>query len=234
MKLLALDTSSDACSVAVWTPNGCFSRFELTPKTHTQLILPMIEQVLLEAGLILAELDAIAFGHGPGAFTGVRIAAGVAQGLALAADKRLIPVSTLAAMAQQAYQEQQAEQVLVALDARMGEVYWGSYGVIDARMQPLAAECVIAPDHVPLPASLVKQWVGVGDGWLHYETALKQRFADYLTATATDYLPNATYMAQLAVYAYQQGQLIDPALAEPVYLRNKVALTTLERTALKP
>ncbi|WP_020559712.1 tRNA (adenosine(37)-N6)-threonylcarbamoyltransferase complex dimerization subunit type 1 TsaB [Thiofilum flexile] len=232
--ILALDTSSEACSAAVWTPNGCFSRFELTPKAHTQLILPMIEQVLLEANVTLQQIEAIAFGCGPGAFTGVRIATGVAQGLALAADKRLIPVSTLAAMAQQAYQTQQAEQVLVALDARMGEVYWGSYGLIDGRMQPLMAECVIAPNDAPLPPAVASSWVGVGNGWRQYEALLMPRFVNYLTDIQTDCLPNATYVAQLAVYAYQQGELIDPALVEPVYLRNKVALTTLERTALKP
>ena len=233
MNLLALDTSSDACSAAVWTPNGCFSRFELTPKAHTQLILPMIEEVLLEAGLALKQLEAIAFGCGPGAFTGVRIATGVAQGLALAADKRLIPISTLAAMAQQAYQTHHAEQVLVALDARMGEVYWGSYGLIDGRMQPLAAECVTAPDRAPLPSPISSNWVGVGNGWHHYATPLRSRFADCLKDIQTDYWPNATYMAQLAIYAHQQGQWVDPELVEPVYLRNKVALTTLERAALK-
>lgn len=233
MKLLAFDTSSDACSAAVLTESGIVSRFELTPKAHTQLILPMIEQVLDEAGLALIEVDAIAFGCGPGAFTGIRIATGIAQGLALAVDKRLIPISTLATMAQQAHEQLQANQVLVALDARMDEVYWGEYGLIDVRMQPLTAECVVASTQAALPSQASQTWVGVGSGWRQYESLLMPRFKPYVEAVHADFLPNAYYVAQLAVYAYQQGQLVSPELVEPVYLRNKVALTTAERTALK-
>ncbi|MEN9435274.1 MAG: tRNA ((37)-N6)-threonylcarbamoyltransferase complex dimerization subunit type 1 TsaB [Pseudomonadota bacterium] len=233
MNLLAFDTSSDACSAAVLTPNGTVSRFELTPKAHTQLILPMIEQVLAEAGLSLKQVDAIAFGCGPGAFTGIRIATGIAQGLALAADKRLIPVSTLAAMAQQAHHQLGASQVLVALDARMEEVYWGQYGLIDDRMQPLTTECVVAPTQVALPISESQSWLGVGSGWRQYEALLMPRFKPYLVEVQPNLLPAAEYVVQLAAYAYQQGQLVSPELVEPVYLRNKVALTTSERTALK-
>ena len=122
MKLLALDTSTEACSVAVYSDGVTFSAFELTPREHTHKILPMIEQVLAQVALRLSEVDALVVGRGPGAFTGIRIGIGVAQGLALAADKPVIPVSTLAALAQQAYQQYGATQVLAALDARMNEM----------------------------------------------------------------------------------------------------------------
>jgi tRNA threonylcarbamoyladenosine biosynthesis protein TsaB len=131
MKLLALDTATEACSAAVWVDGTVLERYELAPRRHAALILPMIEAVLAEANLSPLQLDAIAFGRGPGAFTGVRIAVGIAQGIAFAADLPVIPISTLAALALGAAQETGYSRIAAALDARMGEVYWGVYAVAD-------------------------------------------------------------------------------------------------------
>lgn len=125
-RILAIDTATEACSVAVWNQGEIHALFELCPREHTQRILPMVQQVLAESGLALNQLDALAFGRGPGSFTGVRIGIGIAQGLALGADLPMLGISTLQTMAQGAWRVCGAERVLAAIDARMGEVYWGS------------------------------------------------------------------------------------------------------------
>jgi|JI6StandDraft_1071083.scaffolds.fasta_scaffold00042_73 tRNA threonylcarbamoyladenosine biosynthesis protein TsaB len=230
MPILALDTSSDACSAAVLTNDACFTEFELTPRAHTQLILPMVESVLKQAQLKLSEVDAIAFGRGPGAFTGVRIATGVAQGLALAANKRLLPISTLAALAQQTQQQVQAHKILVALDARMGEVYWGVYSWADGNLQLEGEEQVVTPSAIELPVG--NDWVAVGSGWSAYPE-LAERAASMIQATYADWLPSAEFIAQLAQQAYLAGKALPAEQAQPIYLRNKIAQTTQERLALK-
>lgn len=230
MPLLALDTSSDACSAAVLTPEVCFTEFELTPRAHTQLILPMVESVLKQADLELVQMDAIAFGRGPGAFTGVRIATGVAQGLALAANKKLLPISSLAALAQQAYQQQQAQKILVALDARMGEVYWGIFQVVDGQVKLQGEEQVLSPMAIDLPTE--KGWIAVGSGWAAYPELLA-RASDLVLASYADWLPSAEFIAQLAWQDYQAGRAVAAEQAQPIYLRNKIAQTTQERLALK-
>lgn len=230
MPILALDTSSDACSATVLTATACFTEFEMTPRAHTQLILPMVETVLKRANLELAAMDAIAFGRGPGAFTGVRIATGVAQGLALAANKPVLAISTLAALAQQAQQQLQANKILVALDARMGEVYWGVYCWVDGQLQLQSEEQVATPHALDLASEA--GWCAVGSGWSAYP-ALAERAAPILTATHTDWLPSAEFIAQLAWQDYLAGKAIPAEQAQPIYLRNKIAQTTQERLALK-
>lgn len=235
MNILALDTSSDACSAALYSSGVCHTEFTVEPRAHTRLILPMVEKVLVRGGIALTAIDALAFGRGPGAFTGVRIAAGVVQGLALAADKPVVPVSTLAAIAQQAYLQQQATHVLVAADARMGEVYWGRYELADGIMQLQGEELVIAPEDTPLPESgdqSGNQWLGAGSGWREYADTLKPRFERCISRINAEYLPSAEYIACLAAAAWQRGEAVDPELAQPVYLRNKVAQTTRERAAM--
>jgi tRNA threonylcarbamoyladenosine biosynthesis protein TsaB len=229
MKLLALDTSTEACSVAVYSDGVAFSAFELTPREHTHKILPMIEQVLAQAALRLSEVDALVVGRGPGAFTGIRIGIGVAQGLALAADKPVIPVSTLAALVQQAYQQYGATRVLAALDARMNEVYWGQYTVQNGLVQLQGEEQVCAAEHTPLPETA--GWFAVGHGWSAYAETLQARFSGKLEGENTELLPAAEFMLPLAVAAWQRGEAVAPELAQPVYLRNKIALTTQERLA---
>ncbi|SEA66918.1 tRNA threonylcarbamoyladenosine biosynthesis protein TsaB [Thiothrix caldifontis] len=232
MKLLALDTSTEACSAAVYTDGLTFSEFELTPKAHTQLILPMVEKVLAAAGLRLAELDALAVGCGPGAFTGIRIGVGVAQGLAMAAEKPVIALSTLAALAQQAYVQHGATQVLVALDARMSEVYWGQYVLQDGLMQLQGEERVCAPVDAPLPETT--GWFAIGHGWSAYAEVLQARFGNKLSGIDAVSLPAAEFMLPLAVAGWQAGMAAAPEEAQPVYLRNKIALTTQERLVAKP
>lgn len=230
MPILALDTSSDACSAAVLTATAGFTVFEMTPRGHTQLILPMVESVLKQAHLRLADMQAIAFGRGPGAFTGLRIATGVAQGLALAADKPVLPISTLAALAQQAYQQLQAQKILVALDARMGEVYWGAFQVVAGQVQLQAEEQVLTPNAIELPKD--SGWMAVGSGWSAYPE-LAERALGLVTATYADWLPSAEFIAQLAWQDYQAGKALPAQQAQPIYLRNKIAQTTQERLALK-
>lgn len=231
MKLLALDTSTEACSAAVYADGTTFCEFELTPRAHTQLILPMVESVLAAAGLRLKDVDALAVGCGPGAFTGIRIGVGVAQGLAMAADKPVIALSTLAALAQQAYVQHGATQVLAALDARMGEVYWGQYALQDGLMHLQGVEQVCAPADAPVPETAA--WFAIGSGWSAYPEVLQARFGDRLSGMDAESLPAAEFMLPLAVAGWQAGRAAAPEAAQPVYLRNKIALTTQERLGVK-
>lgn len=229
MKLLALDTSTEACSAAVYADGATFCEFERTPRAHTQLILPMVGKVLAAAGLRLQEMDAIAVGRGPGAFTGIRIGVGVAQGLAMAAGKPVIPVSTLASLAQQAHAQYGATHALVALDARMNEVYWGQYAWQDGLMRLQGEEQVCAPADTPVPDST--NWFAVGHGWSAYADVLQLRFGGKLVGTDAALLPAAEFMLPLALVEWQAGNTLAPEDAQPVYLRNKIALTTQERMA---
>jgi tRNA threonylcarbamoyladenosine biosynthesis protein TsaB len=242
MKILAIETATDACSAALLIDNETRVEYELAPRKHTQLILKQVESLMASAQLSLQDMDAIAFGKGPGAFTGLRIAAGVTQGLALAADLPVIPVSTLAAMAQQAYQHYQADHILVALDARINEVYWGEYQInLDQSIACLMGkEQVILPEKVQITTSSETdnnfEWLGVGSGWGVYETELKeivtsQQTKHALTDIYPELHPSAEQIAQLAAYEYQQGNLLSVEQAQPIYLRDKVADTIAERKA---
>ena len=222
MKLLAIETASDACSCALLTDESCFERFSVAPRQHAELVLPMVQELLDEAGLALTNLDALAFGRGPGSFTGVRVAAGVIQGLAYGADLPVVPVSSLQALAQGAYRESGSARVLAAFDARMGEVYWGVYeengsGLMIARMDDL----VSAPDAVPLPSG--GGWLGVGEGWGTYACVLAERMGGCLAGSEPDRLARALDVATLASAAYARGDSVTAALALPVYIRDKVA-----------
>lgn len=228
MNILAIDTSTDACSAALLTDTQLFSEFEVTPRAHTRLILPMVEKVLAAGECALDDIDAIAFGRGPGAFTGVRIGTGVVQGLALAADCPVIPVSTLAAMAFDAYQQFQIGHIRVAMDARMGEVYWGEYQWQHDALQLVGEEQVIAPEQVGSEQT-PDTWAAVGNGWQVFANELSGHFSPQAKTIHTDVYPAAAAIAQLAVPLWQQGKVLDAAEAQPVYLRNKVALTTRER-----
>jgi len=222
MKILAVDTATEACSAALFIDGEVLSRFELAPREHTKRILPMVQSLLDEAALKLHRLDSLAFGRGPGSFTGVRIATGVAQGLAYGADLPVVPISTLAAMAQSAYQDHKATQVLAGLDARMGGIYWGAYCVDGAGLMRLQGEeCVAPPAQLPLPQEGV--WLGAGSAWLAYAEALQQHLGAKVSAYYGQYLPVAASIAVLAESAFIKGEAVAPALAMPVYLRNDVA-----------
>ncbi len=221
MKLLAIETSNDACSAALLWDGQVLERFEMQPRMHGALLLGMMDELLAVAGITAAALDALAFGRGPGSFTGVRIASGVAQGVAFGADIPLLPVSTLAALAQGYCREQQAARVIAAFDARMGELYWGAYQADDTRLVKLVGnEQVAGADAVALPPG--SGWHGVGQGWANYGEALKQRLGDALTQTQPQWLCRATDVATLAVASYQAGGGVAAEQGLPVYLRDQV------------
>ena len=222
MKLLAIETASDACSCALLAGEGCLERHRVAPRRHAELVLSMVKELLDESGIELAHLDALAFGRGPGSFTGVRVAAGVIQGLAYGANLPVVPVSSLQALAQGCYRENGSARVLAAFDARMGEVYWGVYeadasGLMTARVDDLAT----APDAVPLPSG--GGWLGAGEGWRVYPGELAARIGEKLAGTEPDRLARALDVATLAVAAHARGDSVSAALALPVYVRNKVA-----------
>ncbi len=221
MKLLAIDTATEACSAALWLDGEIVSRHELAPRRHTELILPMVDAVLQSASLQLETLDALAFGRGPGSFTGVRIAAACIQGLAWAARLPVVPVSTLAAIAQATIEMQQAEAVACAMDARMGEVYWGCYIRDAAGFATLhGKEMVVPPDAIPVPGA--RTWHAAGTGWDIYRETLLAHCGMEPVAFNDHCLPDARYIATLAAEAYRLGLAVRPEEALPVYLRNKV------------
>ncbi|MGF1752050.1 tRNA (adenosine(37)-N6)-threonylcarbamoyltransferase complex dimerization subunit type 1 TsaB [Vibrio makurazakiensis] len=222
-KILALDTATENCSVALVIENQVFARSEVAPRDHTKKILPMVDEVLKEAGISLADVDAIAFGQGPGSFTGVRIGIGIAQGLAFGADLPMIGISTLEAMAQGCYRVLGDTHVASAIDARMSEVYWGRYSrELDGRWLAVDAECVIAPsDLVEQVEADAQTWSQVGTGWEAYAEHMNNVA---LTRKETEVLfPEAQDIAFLAQFAFSEGKAVPVEESAPVYLRDKVA-----------
>lgn len=221
VSLLAIDTTEDACSAALLTGDAIEERFEIAPRRHSELILPMMDGLLAEAGLRLPDLDAVAFGRGPGAFTGLRIAAAVAQGAAFGAGLPVVPVSSLQALAQGARRLHGADRVLSAFDARMGEVYWGAFAADpQGVMRALLAESVSAPDSVPVPDA--GAWHAAGSGWVAYADVLAARCG---APTAMDgaALVHAQDVATLAAQLFREGAAVAAEDALPVYLRDQVA-----------
>ena len=232
MKILALDTTQEYCSVALSVDDELIWREEHAPRTHTGLILPQVQTVLAEAGLQLKQLDALAFGRGPGSFTGLRIAAGVVQGLALGAELPVAPVSSLAAMAQGYYRENNAAtRICAAFDARIGEVYWGSYTLIQGAMQNIGDEAVSSPNDLLLPAE--GGWYAIGSGWAAYPQ-MQQRLGGRLMKVIPETVPLARDIIPLAKKIIRAQQTVSAEQAIPVYLRQKVARTIRERNAAKP
>ena len=227
MKLLALDTSTHACSAALFIDGEICARFELTPKAHTKLLLPMIDSLFAEAGLNLTQLDALAFGAGPGSFTGLRIATGVVQGLAFGADLPVVPVSTLAALAQPF----SPELAFVAMDARIGEIFWGVYQKnAEGFMELVGKEAVLPVSHITFPN---QNAIGIGSGWQVYKNELMERTQNLVSQIHSDVLPHASEIAKLGVYGFKNGMAVAAEFAQPVYLRDKVAQTESERAANK-
>jgi len=220
VKLLALDTSTEACSAALQIQDEVLALDEVCPQQHSKRILPMISQLLAEAGISLNALDGIVFGRGPGSFTGVRIGAGVTQGLAFGAELPVYGVSTLAAMAQAAKRLHGASSVIAAIDARMAEVYIGAFNIdSNGIMQPLTEEQAVKPASLS-PFKLIQPATGVGTGWQTYRDALLQ----WQQVTVADDIlyPSARDMLTLAYPAWLQQQFVAAELAEPVYVRDEV------------
>ncbi|WP_421227597.1 tRNA (adenosine(37)-N6)-threonylcarbamoyltransferase complex dimerization subunit type 1 TsaB [Aeromonas enteropelogenes] len=221
LKILAVDTATEACSAALLVGDKVFSRWEEAPRDHTRKILPMVQALLEEARISLSELDVIAFGRGPGSFTGVRIGIGVAQGLAFGAGVPLIGISTLAAMAQGAHRLDGAEHVLTAIDARMNEVYFGHYEWRDSRMQLVGEEVVSDPAAlVASRGKLADQVTCVGTGFETYGDTLAG-LADERMGSKVRF-PAAEDMLPLARTAWLAGEAVPVEKATPVYLRDKV------------
>jgi len=219
MKILAIETATEACSAALDIDDNCTSRFQVSPRRHTELILPMIDELLREADIQTKDLDAIAFGQGPGAFTGVRIAVGVIQGLAFAHDTPVIPISTLNALAQHYADEH--THIATAIDARMQEIYWGLFKKNDlGLMQAVTEEKVCSPTDISKPSK--GNWFGAGTGWSTYEEELKTQFDKMLIGFDGDVFPSAEDVIALAKPAYLEGKAIPVEDAMPVYLRNNV------------
>lgn len=223
MKLLALDTATEACSAAIYVDGEIAERYQLAPREHNRLILPMVEALLAEAGLSLSQLDALAFGRGPGSFTGVRVATGVAQGLALGADLPVAPISTLAALAQEALAETADDFAYPSIDARMGEVYWAVYQRgADGLAELHGAETVTAATAVEFAADAKGH--GIGSGWASYRDALNERLgSERVSGILTWRFPRAAWIARLGVDLCQRGGAVLAEHAQPVYLRDKVA-----------
>jgi len=222
VKLLALDTATEACSAALALGDDLRERWVEAPREHGDRLLGMIDELLGEAGIAAVDLDAIAFGRGPGAFTGVRIATGVVQGIAFGLDLPVLRISTLATLAQGAARAHGAEWVLAAIDARMGEVYWGAYTLDDdGVMRPAIEEEVAPPERVTQPSG--DGWQGVGTGWSRYADALAMRLGASLAGDLGHALPRAADMIPLARAGWIAGEAVTAAEAVPVYLRDRVA-----------
>ncbi len=239
-RILAIETASEACSAALLISDAgsnqqIVSQIELTPRQHAKKILSMLDKVLKEGKTELNEVDAIAFGQGPGAFTGLRIAAGVTQGIALSVDKTVVPVSTLAALALQtidemkeAGKEYKGEILATALDARMGEVYWGLFRFSDGKIESLGEEHVSKPQDmlISLKAMIEKtnnQALAVGAGWDAYHEVLSQEDKLENISHLINVFPTASSIAQLALSLFEKGEAVAPEDAQPVYIRNDVA-----------
>ena len=227
MKLLAFDTSTHWLSVACGSGAMWAERAEAAGQEHSQRLLPLIDEVLAECGWRLADLDAIAFGAGPGSFTGVRIACSVAQGLALGADLRLLPVCSLEALAQAAWRQARAPSVLACLDARMREVYVAAYRREGEGWNTAADPAVLAPDAVRLPDD-TDSWFGAGDGFAVYPQLAASL---HLHGHDARIVPDARCVAELALPRVAAGEAVDAAQALPLYVRHRVALTTAERAS---
>lgn len=218
MKLLALDTATEACSAALWIDGVVHERFEVVRQQHSARILAMVDAVLKDAGVPLAECDALVFGRGPGSFTSLRIGAGVAQGLAYGAGLPVAGVSSLAALAQGA----QVPRALAALDARMEQVYWGAYARdADGIVAAIGEEQVSDPPHIDMPEE--SGWVGVGSGWDRYADRLLVVLDGRVDHWRADCYPHAADVARLGVGEVLAGRTAPAATAVPRYLRDNVA-----------
>lgn len=225
MNIVALDTATEACSVALLCNGEVKYRYQVAPKIHAKVLLPMLDELMAEAQISPSQLNAVAFGRGPGGFTGVRIATAAAQAIALGADIPVAPVSTLAAIASRAFRQSGHQKIAVAIDARMGEVYWGAYDAGSEEPVLIGEEVVCHPDQV---SALDNQWVAAGTGW--------QAYPEQLTAASgaapvegIDPFPHAIDILAIGAEMIKHNRGVAAELALPVYLRDNVARTEAER-----
>lgn len=222
MKILALDTSTEFLSLALQAGEQTFTHYQNVGQTASQLVLPQIQALLDEANVKLTDLDGIAFGAGPGSFTGVRIACGVAQGLGFGASLPVVGVNTLLALAEASGED----KVIACLDARMGEIYHAAYVKQNGAWHEVSATTVCKPEAAPV---LDGGWVGVGSGWAAYGEVLSKVYAENLVKTMPEVSPRAEAILKLAQPIFAAGIAKPASEAAPIYIRNRVALTSQER-----
>lgn len=230
MNLLAFDTSSEYLSVALSVDGHLLERDSLASQQHSNWLLPWIRDLLDEADITLAALDAIAFGNGPGAFTGLRIGAGVAQGLALGAGKGLLPISSLLALAEQARAANlETTRVLSCIDARMQQVYLAAHEYVDGHWRQRIAPGLFDVD--ALPALEGEGWTGIGSGFDVFADTLSGSWGERVGKLMPGCHPQATAMIRLGLQQLARGETVAAGAADLLYLRDKVARTLLERAA---
>lgn len=222
MNILAFDTSTHACTAALQTDGNTLECFTVAPRKHTDLLLPMIDELLSDTDLSIAQLDAIAYGKGPGSFMGVRLAVGVAQGLGFSHGIPLIGISTLQALAQTAHIEFNAEQVITAWDARMQEIYWAAYQLDEqGLMQAVNVDRLSSPDAI---GNIIDgEWCAVGNAWQEYASMINIDEINAISEMHVDLYPHAKAMLPIAVDRFSKGDVVAAEVAEPLYLRNDVA-----------
>lgn len=230
MKILAIDTATEACSVALLDENSCDEIFEVIPRQHTERVLPMVDEMLNKANYSLSQMDALAFNCGPGSFTGVRVATSVVQGLAFSANLPVVPVSSLAALAQMAFRLEQKENSLSTIDARMKEMYWALYHCVDGIMQLVETEMVTTADKVATfpEGSNNTEWHAIGSGWDTFKDELSQSQRVNITSSTSGAFPHAQDIAVLAQHAFEQGAVVTAEEAIPTYVRNEVTWKKLK------
>lgn len=220
MNILAIDTATESCSAALLHGDEILERVTIAPRGHADLILAMAQELLEEAGLAIGQCDALALDYGPGAFTGVRIGTSVAQGIAYAMDLPVVGISSLAALAQGLFRESGCMRIIAAIDARMDEVYWGSYRIEEGLARPVAEEGLFKPQQVPTLEG--DEWHGVGSGWHSYRQPLVDRYPRQLARIEAMRYPQAADIARLASPLVATGCGAQPSSLAPVYLRNEV------------
>lgn len=228
MKILAIDASTEACSAALYTDGELIERYLLAPRKHIELLKPMVEEVMTEAEVDVGDLTGLAFGAGPGSFAGLRVACAFVQGMGVALDIPVVPVSTLMAMAQQVLDNHPERTVLVMLDAKMKEVYWGVYRLEDRQVISVLPDQVTKLSDIPNFSGIVglASIIGAGNGWDVADTwveALKPEFIE------KNVYPRAGEIALLSVDDFENGMGLDAEQISPIYLRDNIALTLEEQ-----
>ncbi len=225
MRILALETSTEYCSVALWLDGAIVERSDLAVQKHSEMLIAMLGALLDDAGLGVRDMDGIAFGKGPGSFTGVRIACGAAQGLAFGASLPVAGICTLEALAEASGKE----RVIAALDARMGEIYHAAYEKHDGAWMEVSEPRLCKPEDAPPVQG--NDWFGAGSGFAMHGKTLNNRYAGQLQGMDAAAIPQAAAIAVLGAAQFAQGHGMDAAEALPLYLRDKVALKMSEREA---
>ncbi len=226
MKLLALESSSDLLTAALFLDGRIVEREGARGVSHSEIALPLVRALLEEREVALSDLEGIAFGAGPGAFTGLRLACSVAQGLAVGAGLPVIGIGSLEALALGAGDG----PVYVCADARMNEAYCAAYQVSGDSVEAVIAPLVCAPGKAPVPPG--QGWLGCGSGFAAYGDALAERLGAAMRGVDSEARPRASALLRLAALRFARGEGVDAALAAPLYVRDKVAMTTRERVAL--